>query len=323
MGRLSKTLFAISPTEATFARRGFHAGEQATRELLERSAQAFLGGYHAALEEPRAAALGRRLAGFDHDLSGFAHEGAGMGLAILDALSPWRGRRVSAFLAGPAAPHVYLVHVGVGWAAARVPFATRRLLAPLDGLLRWLAFDGHGFHDGFFAAGRTVRRQVVPARLHGYARRAYDQGVGRSVWFSEAADPERIAATVTSFSPARRADLWSGVGLACAYAGGAGAAAITRLRAAAGPWLPHAAQGAAFAAKARAMAGNLTAATDLACRLLCGHGAAATAALTDDTLAALPPESSAAPAAPAGEPPWESWRIATRRRLAGQEVLSA
>ncbi len=73
----------------------------------------------------------------------------------------------------------------------------------------------------------------------------------------EAADPERIAHTVGSFPQDRRPHLWSGVGLAACYAGGASDAELDRLRAHAGPYWHHLAQGAAFAAEARRRGGHV------------------------------------------------------------------
>jgi hypothetical protein len=74
----------------------------------------------------------------------------------------------------------------------------------------------------------------------------------------------------SAFPQSRQADLWSGVGLACAYAGGVDRRRLEFLREAAGPYLAQAAQGAAFAAKARARAGNPAHQTDLACGVFCG-----------------------------------------------------
>src|ERR1039457_1019400 len=83
----------------------------------------------------------------------------------------------------------------------------------------------------------------------GSPRRAFDQGLGRSLWFVEGADASRIAAAISSFPKARQPDLWSGVGLACAYAGGRDQAHLELLRETAGPYVAQVAQGAAFAAK--------------------------------------------------------------------------
>jgi hypothetical protein len=288
MGKLKRVLLGISPEEVRLDRRGFACRSGEVRERIEQIGLAFLEGYHAALLDPQAERLAERLERVELELRGFAYEGAAMGLALSDffTLKPsyWQ-----AFLQGPGAKHLYMLHVGVGWAWARLPFARARFWPRLDSLLRWLAIDGLGFHQGYFRWQRFIAKRELPD-LAGYKLCAFDQGLGRSLWFVEGADPERIAHTIACFPKTRRADLWSGVGLACAYAGGVGPRAYLALRELAGSYLPQLAQGAAFAAKARQRAGNLAHHTEQACRILCGLTAEQAAALTDAALADLPTE---------------------------------
>jgi hypothetical protein len=82
--------------------------------------------------------------------------------------------------------------------------------------------------------------------------------------------------------------LWSGLGLAAAYAGIVPEASLLKLREKSGSYWPQLAQGAAFAAKARQRAGNLTAYTELAAKTLCGLCAGEAARLTDAALENLP-----------------------------------
>src|SRR5260221_7873093 len=84
--------------------------------------------------------------------------------------------------------------------------------------MRYCPIDGYGFERGVFAGARVVAGGEVP-RLSAYGRRAFDQGLGRGLWFREATDLGRIARTIAGLAPGRHADLWSGVGLAIAYAG--------------------------------------------------------------------------------------------------------
>src|SRR5579872_1693541 len=114
MGRLRRSLLGISVQETTFARRGFRGGDAGARERLEAIGRVFLRGYHAALEDDRLEPLALRLNGVEAEMRGFAFEGAAMGLALLDTLTPWRRSRFARFLAGPGAPHVYMAHVGAG-----------------------------------------------------------------------------------------------------------------------------------------------------------------------------------------------------------------
>lgn len=300
---LRRALLGISAEETSFARRRFRGESAAVRERLEEVGRCFVRGYNAALEEDRPLPLAARLEReVERELHGFVYEGAGMALALLDTLIPGRRDRLSRFLAGPGDAHAYIINVGAGWILARLPLSPERLLARLENPLeRWLALDGYGFHEGFFHWPRSVERREVPRKLHGYARRGFDQGLGRSLWFVDGADVRLIPSTIAAFSGDRQRDLWSGVGLACAYAGGRGETDLEAMRQAAGPHAPFLAQGVAFAAKARERAGNPAAPTELACRTICGASAARVADVTDEASHDLPADRP-------GEPAFEVWR---------------
>jgi len=289
-GRICRCVLGLSPEEATFARRGFRASDASARERLEQVGRTFIRGYHAALEEGDLENLSSRLQEVEAESRGFAFEGAAMGLFLLDQLTPWRRDRLLSFLAGPGSPHIYMAYVGAGWALAQLRRGVRRALARFDPLLGWLAVDGYGFHQGYFHPRRSVVERKTPRRLSGYSLRVFDQGLGRSLWFVEGADVARIAATVAGFPVARQPDLWSGVGLACAYAGGADREAIEALVTSARAYRAPLAQGTAFAAKARQRAGIPASHTDLACRIIWGMPALEAARATDIALADLPAE---------------------------------
>src|SRR5262249_1827635 len=146
-----------------------------------------------ALEDDHPEALAHGLHSVEAEARGFAFEGAAVGLALLDQLTPWRRDRLTVFLEAQGAAHVYMIHAGVGWALARLRRNVAPVIATLDAVLGWLAVDGYGFHDGYFYWPRYVTNQEVPRHLLGYARQAFDQGLGRSLWFVEGADVIRIA----------------------------------------------------------------------------------------------------------------------------------
>ena len=308
LGQARRRFLGLSPAEASFAQRGFRASDNESRRRLEQIGIIFLSGYHAALEESEFGSLARRLAFVETELRGFAFEGAAMGLALLDYLTPWRKDRWRTFTERMAQPHIYMMHVGLGWTLARLRRSVTSHLAQLDPLLGWLVVDGYGFHEGYFSWPRYIERREIPARLNGYERRAFDQGLGRSMWFVKGADVEVVASAINAFPSARRDDLWSGVGLACAYAGGCGRNGIQSLRAAARAHLPALSQGVAFAAKTRQRAANLNPHTENICRLICGHSADETAAITDAALEDLRDED--------GLPAYEVWRRRIQNKFA-------
>lgn len=305
MGTLFKFALGISPSEASFARRGFWFGERVVREHLECIGANFLKGYNSALENLGNDALTTALEEVEAEYRGFAYEGAAMALALLDKLIPWKRNRLQSFMEGPGSPHIFMMYVGAGWCLARLRLGQEVAIAEPNPLLRWLAIDGYGFHEGYFHGAKYVREQKLPKRLKGYARRVFDQGLGRSLWFAEGADVRRIALTIDSFSAWRRADLWSGVGLACAYAGGVRASAIFELRNLSVLYAAHVAQGVAFAAKTRQRAGNSVPHTEMACNILCGLSADEAARITDVDLKGLVADAG-------GVPAYEVWRERVR-----------
>ncbi len=309
-GRMRRALFGIAPREATFARRGFMSDNATVRQRLESVGFAFLEGYHSALEAEDSQELDRRLNATESVLRGFAFEGAAMALALLDIVTPWRRDRVSRLLQGSGAAHAYMVHVGAGWALARLRRRFDDVPAGMDPLLGWLAADGYGFHEGYFHPLRSVHEQAVPARVSGYGLRAFDQGLGRSLWFIFGGDPVRIGTAISHFPPIRREGLWSGAGLACAYAGGVLGDEAKQLASAADANRAALAQGAAFAAEARRRAGNPAAHTDRACRILCGLTADEAAAVTVAAREGL---------APCGSlPAYGVWRVRVQDHFASR-----
>ena len=310
MGLWSRRLFGIAEKEVRFDFRGFRGGTHpGIREHIEQIGLSFRTGYHHGHEEASVAALVGRLETVDLAYRGFAYEGAAMALFLMDRLTPWPRNRFDEFLDDLGDDHIYMAIVGAGWALARLPFGFERGVQKLDPLLRWLAYDGYGFHQGYFHWQESMAGpQKRPSRVRGYGQRVFDQGLGRSLWFVDGADVERIPQTVASFSPERQPDLWAGLGLSSTYAGGVPREHLEALREASGEHRFLLAQGAAFAAKARLRAGNLQPHNELACEVLCGMNAADAAAVTDVALRGLPADT-------LEDPAYEIWRQRIQARL--------
>ncbi|MEV8633991.1 DUF1702 family protein [Streptosporangium sp. NPDC051023] len=250
--------------QAGFGVRRFRLGQ--ARPHLEAAGQACLAGYNAVV-----AGEAERIDDLREELRGFAYEGAGMACATLDVLTITGGRRLKNLLSGQGMRHPHLIHLGTGWAYARLRMRPMWGIRSVHPLLRWLAFDGFGFHQGFFAADRTVGRQRTAGLLDRTRRAIFDQGVGRALWFHECAGVDDVILRVAEFPAGRRADLWSGVGLAAAYVGGADARELERLNTAAAEdgFRAHLVQGAAFAGAVRLISGTVPEHTATAVSALC------------------------------------------------------
>lgn len=283
--RLRGRILRIPPWQLARWQSGLAGAPPAFRALAQEIGSHFLAGYGEAVVAGDPWDLAARLDRLPRRFRGFAYEGAGLGLAVRDAFG--RGGRLAAFVEGPGSSHVYVVFVGAGWALARVPVLGRRGLRG-GGLLGWFAFDGYGFHEAFFCRRAILERGKLPRRLPLAARSAFDEGVGRCAWFLHSGDPPALAAAVAGFPAERRADVWSGVGLACGYAGGGEPEVVDRLVALAPELRPALAQGVAFAAEARSLAGDHPPELDRACQCAAGLDVAAMAARVAEAAESLP-----------------------------------
>ncbi len=297
---LRKLVFGIPADETKFSKRGFTAISEEVRQRLEYVGETFVFGYHSALKHDDQTALAQELDTLPNEMRGFAYEGAGMALTLLDFLSPFKRNRFQNFVQGVGEHHVYMIYVGAGWAWARLFRNVNKAVTKLDPLLGWLAVDGYGFHEGYFHWQQRIDKQQIPKHLHGTTKNVFDQGLGRCLWFVKGANIDEIVKTIQSFDSQRHADLWGGLGLAVCYAGGVDEASIKHLAKLAGPFQPQLAQGVAFAAKARLIAGNSMPHNELACKVLCHSDIETAAKVTDDALIDLPYHDA--------EPAYQLWR---------------
>ncbi len=310
-GRLRCRMFLPSQSEATFERRGWTPVEPARQANLEKVGRIFLQGYEYGLSGLTLADIESSLETIEFAYRGFAYEGCAMALAIRDGLRPVGRHWFRDFLASRGASHVYMAYVGVGWAMARLPKIRWRAIQAPDPLLRWLALDGYGFHQAYFRTQKYVggqHRDRIPGWDPLYAPRAMDQGMGRALWFVNGSDVQRLASCIDAFPQSRRGDLWAGAGLASVYAGGADAGELSDMVRLSGPYRPDVAQGAAFAAKTRLLAGLVVPGTELGVKVHCHMSVEDAAAVTDDALLGLPADVG-------GLPQYEVWRERIRKRF--------
>jgi enediyne biosynthesis protein E3 len=291
MASLYRAMFGIDPEETRVARRGFQVDDAEVKQRIEQIGHYFVEGYHSALQEQQPERLRLLLDKQPLEERGFVYEGAVMALVILGFFSPLGKQPWHRFVHSVGEPYLYICYVGAGWALARLPLTPERMMLPLDPVLCWLVVDGYGFHQGYFHGAETIEHQRYPHKVSGYARSAFDQGLGRSLWFVCGADPQRIDATIKRFATTRHNDLWSGVGLAAAYAGGVKAEVLNELLLLAEVNAPALAQGVVFAAKTRQRAGNYAPHTELACEIICRSSVAEMAELADRSGIDLPKNS--------------------------------
>jgi hypothetical protein len=300
---------ALTPrlADVTFAVRGFPAGTTPGTQQLEAVPQAVICGFEWGIDARDQWEVERRLDLVDAEMRGFAYEGVTMAFTVLDATGG--GHRTRELLRGPGRPHIFLAYIGMGFAMARLPRPLWKKVVPdLTGdayhpTMSWLAVDGYGFDRAYFDTPRWVDAQRVPKVYPwegspAYFLRAADQGIGRALWFICGGRAPDVAAAVGRFASHRRPDLWSGVGLAAAFAGGSDPDGLAALRRAAGDDAAQLALGVVFAVKARSYAGLVPDYTTAACQTLAGLSVDKAITLADSTVVR----------SPAAEPAYELWR---------------
>ena len=203
----------------------------------------------------------------DRDFRSIAYESASMSIALASFQAGAFPGDWLAFANGAAAAHRAQVYVGLGWAVAKSGFPFTRAARETDPQLAFRIADGWGYYDGSFRRRQTVTNQQQPAALLRAAKPTYDQGVGRSLWYTEGADIHRTRTSLGAFAPDRQADLWRGVGIAVAYVGGCAEAELRALFELAGNHGIQLARGAALAAKSRTAANTMTDDTSACSRL--------------------------------------------------------
>ncbi|OKK14340.1 enediyne biosynthesis protein [Streptomyces sp. CB00455] len=318
LGALRRLAMAPSLDEVSFAGRGFTVEPNARTRKLEAVPQAVVTGFEWGIEDRDLATTERRLSLVDPEVQGFAYEGATMACAIRDTMGPGRGHRTRDLLQGGGKRHIFLNYIGIGFAMAKLPRPLWKKLVPdlnepeYYPAMSWLCVDGYGFDRAYFDTERWVggQRLDTPYLWDGdadYFQRAFDQGVGRALWFIHGGHVAHVSAAVRAFAAQRQGDLWSGVGLAATFAGGTTAADRAALRDEAGEDRDHLAQGSVFATKARHHAGFVPEHSRAAAEAFTGLGVEAVARLADDT-AANAPEAGVGPA-------YEVWRRNVRAQL--------
>lgn len=304
---IQKSIFGVSLRHTQTRFRGFHYSNQSINQLLETIGAKFLYGYHLGLQIFNLNLLNEKLSAEADLYQGFCYEGAAMATAILDGVSLFKKNRTSDFLiSNEGQKHAYMIHVGVGWAYARLPVTIEKKIEKYDPVLRWLIMDGYGFHQAYFKTKKYVFNLIEPKELKkDFSKHVFYQGVGRCLWFIEGTDALRIADRIKSFHSNYQPDLWSGVGLACTYAGGVSDNDIIQIKSLSGDFLPYLMQGAAFAAKARERAETIVPHVEMACKIICGMTVHEASVICDNNLTEIPENVSS-------EEKYESWRSAIR-----------
>ncbi|WP_082942966.1 DUF1702 family protein [Mycobacterium sp. 852002-40037_SCH5390672] len=281
-----------SADDILFANRGFPGASSPIAGQLEGAGLALLKGFETSIAQGNPNFLAQTLERVDPFYRSLAFEGAVTGLILRDIIDVGRRGRAYRFVQGPGAPHALMAWFGYGQLLRWLPRPIWQSAMPhLDGKLAirkfsWLAIDAYGFDCAYMETNRWVTKQRVPKPYHwegspGYFQHAFDQGIGRALYFIHGGQVPDIAEAISRFPALRQPDLWSGIGGASTYLGGLSAADLQTLGVLAGVNKSELAVGAVFAIKARHHAGYIPACTETAAHVYCDMSVDAAASLAD------------------------------------------
>lgn len=172
----------------------------------------------------------RVLAAYSDEYLSVAYEAAAAAIAEEDLRNADANfTRWNAFCAEFGDLHGSQIHVGLGWTLSENTTTDLSFLNTFESRWKWRVIDGMGYYSGLFKRRDSIRNQQLPVFLDPEDIHAFDQGLGRCLWYLSQGDTERLMNLIQLFSSSRRADLWRGVGLAASYVGGLSKALLEEL----------------------------------------------------------------------------------------------
>lgn len=216
----------------------------------------------------------------DEEFRSMAFEGASMAIAIKsieqqDDLRSW----LSFLDSNPA--HTTQIMIGLGWAIGEKDLSPDSVLGSLDSMIQARALDGLGYYMGLFRRRISIRTQQIPEGISDDLQPAFDQGIGRSLWYISKGDLEMLERMMDSFPVYRQKHMWRGIGVACPVVGGSNSKHLSELRQLSGAFKTQLETGCALAGKSSTAAGIENRFLDDACELWLNCSKTDAARLTD------------------------------------------
>lgn len=235
---------------------------------IENIRNTFIDALELAAEQPNVPLLITELENIGAEFRSIAYEGASVAIAIKDLYEDETFSQWNAFKE-LTQNHQAQVHAGLGWALSQLSKPVFPIIDSFTPLMQGRIVDGYGYYDGYFRQRQSIKNKIVPEQFQNSFLAAYDQGIGRSLWYASKGDVTIIPAMVQEFPDLRHTGLWRGIGTACAYVGGCDELTLNLLFNLAEQYQPQLSAGAALAARARAHANSPSSGSQLACELWC------------------------------------------------------
>lgn len=263
----------------------------ANASTLRHVARTFVDGFSIATEV-ETALLSREIASMSATDRGVGYEGAAAGKAVLDLTNSAQKPQADGTQAGSescevmtrrgpsltesshllteASQYSFLLFLGIGEAMAQLKLPPVLCNEVSRELWSGQIIEGYGFFDGYFNWYESLVLQKYPLGLVPELRAAYDQGLGRAIYFVGNCNASKVRDQINTFAAQRRAELWAGVGIPAAYVGGLSERELARLIDFAGESRAELMQGVLLGSDARAKQQLIPDHTEMACNIICG-----------------------------------------------------
>ena len=212
--------------------------------------------------------IDKQLNEIENEYHSVAFEAASMAIAISDFESGAGLILWSEFNKKYGSKHASQIHAGLGWAIAQKGISLTDILVNVEPLMQCRVADGCGYYEGIFRQQSALKNKIIPEAYSKYTE-GYDQGIGRSVYYSAKGDIEKIPGIINEFPETRQADLWRGVAIACVYVGGCDEKMLNRIFDLSGRYYKQLQVGAALVSRARHDAESVTPYVQSACKIWC------------------------------------------------------
>jgi hypothetical protein len=166
--------------------------------------------------------LDQKLISYDPEFRSVAFEAASMTLLSSDfkkngsnQTEQWKN-----FYSTHQSLHETQLLTGYGWALAVHQKKPSDFLDQFDPLVSMRILDGYGYYYGLLRSRISVQNIQIPDDINKDLLFAFDQGLGRSLWYLSKGDLEKLMTMLEKFPDERKPNLWRGIGIASAYLGG-------------------------------------------------------------------------------------------------------
>lgn len=174
--------------------------------------------------------------------------------------------------------------LGVGAALSHLGLEPQIPESEKDSFWAFMVMDNYGFTEAIYRWRRTLGKREIPNLGDRMAQRAFDHGVGRSVFFVSGGNVDIVCETIERFEVWRQPDLWHGFGLTAGHWAALDESDFRKILKRAGPFRKYVQSGVALATTLRVGTNEVSDYSDAVGRIACGASSAEIALLSSSCL---------------------------------------